>query len=575
MFTGIDIGGRYTKIVMLDKKAKLSLVQAVTIATPYTADEQGFSKLDAAALFKSVDGLVPLSKLRVSKLAINLSTTSITTLSILLPPMAKKELFFAAINEAKQRMIPVSGPHHAFEAFSVGSVTQDGASKSAVMVVRIEKNYVDRILGMYKTFDIIPSLITPAAFVIPALLPPEAWKPGEDIAFVDIGATSLDIFIAHDGNLAFTRNVIYGLNDISKDLADKLGQTQEKIEQSIIGQYGVPKVDFDLSDKVALAEEIMRQKYEAMSAETTSETAINMLELRMQWQPHIERIVQELRRTFSYYKEQSSGIKVENIYFLGGGCGIKNLVSSIAHDLRGTTQALTPFRDIQVPADADQSLVHPIYANAVALAVGASHIQLKKQQLLNFLPQDIKMRESAFVWQWVLIIAVIVVNLLFGAGIFNLALTNSHIQRSLKQEQFDLKHAQSVIDKTKAISSQDATLNLQASRAKEIRSNTINFLPWIKDLAKAGRDPVVFDKLVLTEKDMEIQAHVEREYEEAEAAQLRFIKKIGETGNWFNITFVPVELEQISSQTINENDKLDLTYPRVRKFSIKAEAVRK
>jgi Tfp pilus assembly PilM family ATPase len=575
MFTGIDIGGRYTKIVVLDKKVKLSLVQAFTLATPYVADEQGFSKLDTAALFKSIDGLISLSKLRSSKLAINLSTTSISTLSIVLPPMAKKELFFAAINEAKQRMIPVSGPHHAFEAFLVGAVVQDNVPKSAVMVVRIEKNFVDRIIDMYKTFEITPSLITPSAFVIPALVPPEAWKQGEDIAFVDIGAVSLDIFIAHQGNLAFTRNVTYGLNDIYKDLAEKLGIPQEKIEQAILQEYGVPKVDFDLSDKVALAEEIMRQKYEAMTAEASLEAAVNMLELRMQWQPHIERIVQELRRTFAYYKEQSSGIKVENIYFLGGGCGIKNLVQSLAQDLRGTVLALAPFRDIHVPADADQSLIHPVYANAVALAVGASQVQLKKQQILNFLPQDIKMRESERVWQWALTIAVIVINLLFGVGILNLALTNSQIKRSLKQEQFELKHAQSVIDKASSVSSQDAILNQQDSRAKEIKSRLISFIPWIKDLAKAGRDPIVFDKLVLTDKDMEIQAHIERDYEAAADLQLRFMKKLQETGNWFNITYVPVELEQISSDTINGNDKLDLTLPRVRKFSIKAEAVRK
>jgi type IV pilus assembly protein PilM len=575
MYTGIDIGGRFTKIVFLEKKAKLSLVQAVTLPTPYTADEQGFSKLDTAALFKSIDGLVSLSKVRSSKLAINLSTSSISTLSIILPPMAKKELFFAAINEARQRMIPVSGPHHAFEAFLVGDVIQDNEPRSAVMVVRIEKNFVDRILEMYKPFDITPSLITPSAFVVPLLLPPAAWKQGEDIALVDIGAVSLDIFIAHQGNLAFTRNVIYGLNDIFKDLADKLGIPQEKAETMIRQEFGVPQVDFDLSDKVALAEEIMRQKYEAMTAETSSEAPINMLELRMQWQPHIERIVQELRRTFAYYKEQASGIKVETVYFLGGGCGIRNLVSALSQDLRGTCQALAPFADIQVPADADQSLISPLYANAVALAVGASQLQMKKQQILNFLPADMKIRESAIVWQWVMIVGALVVNLLLAAGIFNLVLTNAHLSRSLKQEQFELKHAQSVIEKTRSIAGQDAMLNQQDSRAKEIKSQIVDFLPWIKELAKAGRDPVVFDRLVLTEKNFALDAHITRDYESAADIQMRFLKKLGETGSWFNITYVPVELEQISSQTISNDERQRLTYPRPRKFSVKGEAVRK
>jgi Tfp pilus assembly PilM family ATPase len=575
MFTGIDIGGRYTKIVVLDKRTKLSLVKAMTIATPYMADEQGFSKVDTAALFKSIDSLMPFSKLRASKLAIDLSTSSISALSIILPLMGKKELFFAAINEARQRMIPVSGPHHTFEAFSVGEVSQDNVPKAAVMVVRIEKNFVDRILEMYKQFELVPSLITPSAFVVPLLLPAEAWKPGEDIAFVDIGAASLNVFIAHQGNLAFTRNVIYGLNDIFKDLAEKLNISPEAAEKRILQEFGVPQVNFDLNDKVALAEEIMRQKYEAMGSETPSENMVNMLELRMQWQPHIDRIVQELRRTFSYYKEQASGIKVENIYFLGGGCAVKNLILALAQDLRGNCQALPPFRDIIMPADADPSLTNPIYDNAAALAVGASQLQSKKQQILNFLPADMKMQESSIIWRWVLILGLLGLNLLIVAGIFGLVITNMQVRRNLNQAVFELKHAQSVIDKTKSIAGQDAMVNQQDSRVKEIRGQRVDFFPWIRDLAKSAHDPVVFDRLVLTEKNLELEGHIARDYEAAFDIQMRFLKRLADTGNWFNVTFIPVDLEQISPETINENDALKLTYPRARKFSVKGEAVKK
>ena len=37
----------------------------------------------------------------------------------------------------------------------------------------------------------------------------------------------------------------------------------------------------------------------------------------MFWQAHIERIINELRRSFIYYKEQSGGRSIEGIYFPG------------------------------------------------------------------------------------------------------------------------------------------------------------------------------------------------------------------------------------------------------------------
>jgi len=103
----------------------------------------------------------------------------------------------------------------------------------------------------------------------------------------------------------------------------------------------------------------------------------------------------------------------------------------------------------------------------------------------------------------------------------------------------------------------------------------MDFLPWLKDLAKSAHDPVVFDKLVLTEKTMELDAHIARDYESAADIQMRFLKRLVDTGHWFNVTFVPVDLEQISPDTVNNRDVLKLTYPRVRKFSVKGEVLRK
>ena len=136
MFAGIDIGSRFTKVVVLEKKSGLSLVKAGEIVTPYIQDRDGGSKLDAAAIFKDIDTVVSLEKLRLSRLAVNLSLKSVNVLSVNLPLTRNDKLFSSAINEARRHMLPLSGKQHVFGVSHVGQVSRSTVLRSAMLVVR-------------------------------------------------------------------------------------------------------------------------------------------------------------------------------------------------------------------------------------------------------------------------------------------------------------------------------------------------------------------------------------------------------------------------------------------------------
>ena len=88
----------------------------------------------------------------------------------------------------------------------------------------------------------------------------------KDVLFVDIGTSSLGIHICREGHLAVTRNIAYGLNDIIRDLSRQFNISDEEAETAV-REYGVSQTILDIKDKVAVAEEIMRQKYEAGNAD--------------------------------------------------------------------------------------------------------------------------------------------------------------------------------------------------------------------------------------------------------------------------------------------------------------------
>src|SRR3989338_7946892 len=102
------------------------------------------------------------------------------------------------------------------------------------------------------------------------------------MAFIDLGAGNLNISICRSGRLVLTRSLGYSLKDIATDIGGQLGITKDEAE-SIIMEEGIPLVDFDPKNKVAIADEIMRQKYDPGRVSSGKAHEINPLELRMLW----------------------------------------------------------------------------------------------------------------------------------------------------------------------------------------------------------------------------------------------------------------------------------------------------
>ncbi len=574
ILVGIDIGTRYVKVAVFEQKAKPLLTNAFCFPVPFDASSDSHKQVNTGALLKKITDSIPLKTLRSAKVSVNLPHPAITALSVLLPVMSKKELSFAAINEAKQKMIPPSVAEHIFECLLLGEKAVNKVAKSEVLVIRTENMYVQKILELFKTVDITPALIAPACTVTPSAIPKETWAKDENVVFVDVGASSLDISICRQQKLEFVRNIVYGFNDIVVDIARQLGANEEKTEQAIREQ-GVPEVPFDMKNKVAIAEEIMRQKYEeSLNAVSAAESGVNALELRMLWQPHLERIVQEIRRSLIFYREQSEGRRIEQVYFLGGVSQIKNFITALSAQIGGHCQVLLPFKEIETSKEVqfkDELIETPIFTNAATLALGILRLKDADQAAVNFLPIELRRKEIVKRRRLLVVLAGLALIGVFGAASLQLFLSNMLINKKIKGVEFESRRLKRVGAKLKELQDKDNSIEQRSSQIEQKAKEKHDPSKLIADLKKFVPAEVVFSNLALSQNKMTLKAFVFADYEQANDIIEDFKHTVESLPYLKNVTLLPLKLEEISPQLSSEEGEVVLTQAKIRTFTLTAE----
>lgn len=429
---GIDVGSYTTKVVLIERKRiKNVLVKFFSFKTPYT---QNFS-LDHKEFINQLTSFLPPRKWEKVYVGINTCFSPISVLTLDLPKMRRRELNIAVINEARRKVIPPPEPDTLFEYAILEEATVNKSMRYKILVVRTERNFIDEIMRIFDMFpEASPVFISPLCFTFSSFFSFRSPFINKDIALIDIGFTSMDISIFQRGKLSFYRNIKFGLKDIISHFSDVLGLKFEEVE-TLVREKGIPQIDIDLSDRVKIAEEIMRQKYEASKA---GEEKVNILELRMLWQTEMERIIQEIRRTFVYYKKQEKR-NVEALIFSGGASQVKGLVDFLDTQIGGEIIPLDSLvkENIEVRDDFEKEI--PTFASSISVALS---IPLAKKEVatINFLPTGLKKREYKLIWQ----IEVMVVGAIFLVfsflGWIKLSVENITLRNKLAEIESKLKN---------------------------------------------------------------------------------------------------------------------------------------
>ncbi len=577
LFLGVDIGSKYVKVVALEHGVKLRLEEGFLFPVPLKITRDGNKQIDPDAFIKEMTSFFPMAKLHHAKIAINLPPMSITALSVFLPLMSRKELAYAAVNEAKQKMIPPAGPNHIFDCLFMGENMVNKIPRAEVQVIRTEKFYVQVLLDLFKSAGVYPLLISPACTIMSNVVPREAWKKEEAVVIVDIGAAYLKIAIYSDTKMVFVRNIAFGMEDITQDFARQLNINVAGVE-AVIKEHGVPLIPFDSKDKVAIAEEIMRQKYEAsLNSSEGAENQINLLELRLLWQPHIDRIIQELRRSFVFYNERSEGRRIEQVFFSGGGSYVKNLRPSLSSSVGGECKELFAFTGIphELPKDnkfKEEIVSSAIFASAASLALGlCAKKEAKDGHKVNFLPVEFKQREAMAARRLAVLITGICFVSFFLLGSIQLFFRNQMVKGAIRTTAQKLNQIKRVSDNLKELEESESKIKRRSQLVEDLIRKRPDFILPFEGIAKILPKDIVLTKCVLDLNKVEIEGKVFTDYEEAARLVNLFKKELVKNKIFNNVVVSPIELEGFSPELVSQGTaqgELRLTQPKERSFKL-------
>ena len=216
---------------------------------------------------------------------------------------------------------------------------------------------------------------------------------------MDVGYNFSELLIFHDGEFVFSRKLPVAGQDFTREmtqsLTSDLGKTELTLEEAetIKKKYGL----------------IGSGNSEVLDDKISSTQVISLL------RPNLEKLVTEIERSFSFYREKEQGSVVESLVLLGGGSNLKNLTMKLNESLGIPAQLGNPVSALPL---SEPSLLNdePETANRFASALG---VALASPDDINLLPIEIKQQTRLLIKRSTikaLVTAVIVILVLVYAG---------------------------------------------------------------------------------------------------------------------------------------------------------------
>ncbi|MCX8063554.1 MAG: pilus assembly protein PilM [Candidatus Hydrogenedentes bacterium] len=242
-----------------------------------------------------------------------------------------------------------------------------------VLMSAIKVDVVDKFLSVLEGMRLQPDIVDVVPFASYSWLKHVGEIPthGECIALIDLGASTTNILVEKDGILRNTRTLNIGGNDITQAIADTFNIPFDEAErlkcEKGFAPTGNPQIDGKGGEAIGKV---------------------------------LNRLVNEIQRSFSYFRSLPGGAQVTRIYVCGGGSALKNIVPFLRRALGVDVKPVQPLSNISVSPQAQSVLQHPERASVV-LGLGLRNWQDTKIDI-NLIPPRIlevrRRKEQAVYW---------------------------------------------------------------------------------------------------------------------------------------------------------------------------------
>lgn len=364
--TAIDFSGGYIRLAeVTDAETGVRLENFRVVQIPLASDETEKARNILKAL-KEVLGSLPDQKRKFFSVIYG---SDVVIRRLLLPKLKDKALLEALRWELKSH-IPFPVEKAVIDYYLLGTVHEKGAEKLDLLAVAVPKESIGSICSIFSQAGIKLDGISVTPFAVWDLVRRSgALEKEKTTAFVDIGAETTRIVFFSGENLEFYREVSLGGDNFTK---------------ALVGLFVSDKWQMNFSFEQA---EKAKDLY-GIPAEGTGEITpegVPLFQILQLFKPVLRRFMNEIVRSFSYYKEQFRHDSIDKVVISGGTSNMKGLDVFMSAALECNVSKFTFTESVAIEKGAgvaDEGRLNEILPH-LSVAIGTALSRARELDLLK------------------------------------------------------------------------------------------------------------------------------------------------------------------------------------------------
>ncbi|MGY5238102.1 type IV pilus assembly protein PilM [Clostridium tertium] len=294
----IDLGTNFIKVAEGKyQKDKLSLNKVVQIPTPEGCIADG-KIINAQAIIDVLSFLIKENSIRAKDVIFTTNSSSIINRDILIPVVQEEEME-TVIRYEIQQYLPINLDDYIIQFIVLDEIVDDTGAKLKINVTSFPERMANTYYNVVNALELNPYALDVTYNSINKLANYSQYTSnngqiiGGTVAFVDMGATSINVAIFKNGKLDFTRMIKSGGDNIDYALSQSLNMS------------------------IKSTESIKRNEGNLLNDDDKDISNVTIKKA-------VDEILEELERILQFYSNKSNTI-IDKIYIYGGLSNLNNI----------------------------------------------------------------------------------------------------------------------------------------------------------------------------------------------------------------------------------------------------------
>ena len=298
--------------------------------------------INILALESVVKRIIEENDINIKDAICTTNSSSIINREIYIPKVDKSEMD-TVIKFEIQEYLPINLNNYIVQYIELGEEEVDGKEKIKVNVIaypeKVARTYCEFIknLGLKPyaldtTFNSLNKIVR-----VSKEINEYEYNDGDTLAFIDIGAASVNVNIYKDEKLDFTRLLKFGGNEIDEALKNKCNISQNAFERVKFQEVNL--IDLEEEGPSAVVRDI------------------------------IEKWTSEIDRIFKFYKSRDIGNKIDRIFIYGGVSKTKGIESYLSGRFATKVRRVKELSNVYFEDNRDGEASIEKYVNAIGALI--------------------------------------------------------------------------------------------------------------------------------------------------------------------------------------------------------------